>query len=420
MYQTLKGTYDILPDKFRQYEYLEKKFKEILSLYGYHLMKTPVIEHLGVFQKENDTSDMVTKEMFSFSTNEKDIIALRPEGTAGIIRSFIENKLYGKEELPVKLAYIEEMFRHEKPQKGRQRQFTQLGIENIGHKSPLIDAEVIALGYTFIKDLGINNIKVLVNTLGDSESRLKYAAALKQHFEAYKENLCHDCQNRLVKNPLRILDCKLDHEQDCIKEAPLLSAYLSEDSKLYFEKVLAYLDILKIPYEVSEKLVRGLDYYTDTVFEVVSTNPESGSQATIFAGGRYDELVQQLGGPELSGIGFAIGEERLLMALESENLLPTFENDCDVYLIDLSEGNPYVFEVAQLLRLNGYRTILNVVNRSLKSQFKSSDRFNARYTCIIGEDEVNKEVIQLKDNASKTQIEVKKEELVAALGGKKC
>ncbi|MBR3167621.1 MAG: histidine--tRNA ligase [Erysipelotrichaceae bacterium] len=417
-YKTVKGTYDILPEKYTSYEYLEEAFKALLERYGYDLIRTPVIEYAGVFRKENDTSDMVTKEMFSFSLNEKDTLTLRPEGTAGVVRAVIEHKLYGSYELPLKLAYIGEMFRHENPQKGRQRQFTQFGIENIGAKNPLIDAEVIALGVNFVQELGIRNTKVLINTLGDSASRLAYQEALKKHFAPYYEELCADCKKRYEKNALRILDCKIDHEQEFVKNAPLLKDYLSEEAKVYFEKVLAYLDALNIEYEIDQRLVRGLDYYTDTVFEVVSTNPESGSQATIFAGGRYDNLVKEMGGPELSGIGFALGEERLMIALEAENAMPSIEKVCDVYVIDLTGGDPYALQTAEALRKAGYVTELNLIPRSLKSQFKSVDRKNAAVTVIVGEDEIANKVVQVKNNQTKEQKSMTIEELIENLDRK--
>lgn len=410
-YQTVKGTYDRLPDKFRQYEKMEGLFKMFLDLYGYQMMSTPVIEYAGVFQKENDTSDMVTKEMFSFSMNQKDVLTLRPEGTAGILRSVIENKLYAKAELPLKLAYIEEMFRHERPQKGRQRQFTQLGIENIGIKSPLIDAEVITLGYSFVRALGLKNLVVKVNTLGDNASRLAYAEALRKHFSAQVNELCEDCQKRYDKNPLRILDCKIDHTNLLVNTAPHLSDYLNTESKAYFAKVLAYLDNLQIPYEIDDKLVRGLDYYTDTVFEIISTNPESGSQATLFAGGRYDDLLQQMGGPQLSGIGFAMGEERLLLSLEAEGLLQEENQMLDVYVVDLTGASPYALEVATRLRSAGFRTTLNVQERSIKAQFKSADRYNARFAVIIGETEMKERKVQIRSSLTKQQEEIDLEEL---------
>ena len=412
-YQTVKGTYDLLNEDLLKFNELENLFREFLNIYGYSEIKTPVFEYTGVFKKDNDTSDMVTKEMYTFSPNEKDSLTLRPEGTAGVIRSFVEHKMYGNAELPVKLAYIEEMFRHERPQKGRQRQFTQMGVECIGDKNPLIDAETIALGYFYVKSLGLNSIKVLINTLGDNESRIQYKQDLIEYFKPHKDKLCFDCQNRLEKNPLRILDCKVDHELDCVKNAPKMK--LSKDASEYFEKVKKYLEILQIPYEVDDRLVRGLDYYTDTVFEVVSTNPESGSQATIFGGGRYDNLVKEMGGPELSGIGFAIGVERLAILCDAEKVFEEYKPNLDCYVINLNADSDYALTITQTLRANGFICEMDYYNRSLKAQFKSSERKNARFVVIIGEDEVKSNTVTLKDSLTKSQESVNKDELVARI-----
>lgn len=415
MYQTVKGTYDILPDELKNVEDLEDSFRMLLDLYGYKLMKTPIFEYTGVFKKENDTSDMVTKEMYTFSPNEKDSLTLRPEGTAGIIRSVVQNKLYATYEAPLKLAYIEEMFRHERPQKGRQRQFTQMGIECLGEKAPIIDAEVIALGYNYLKLVGLKDIKVLINTLGDNESRLAYKEVLSNYFRQYEEELCPDCKNRLVKNPLRILDCKIDRDKEFMNNVPKMADYLTESAKEYFKQVKYYLDALEIPYVVDDKLVRGLDYYTDTVFEVVSTNPEAGAQATVFAGGRYDNLVEELGGPSLSGIGFAIGLERLLIMAKAEDVLFEDEDRIDCYIIDMTKGSAYALKVAEELRKNFYSCIVNLYDRSMKSQFKSSDRNNAAYTIIIGEDEMNNSNVTLKDNMTKEQMLIPFDKLINEL-----
>jgi histidyl-tRNA synthetase len=411
-YQTVKGTYDTLPDQMIRVNMLSDLFRQFLNLYGYSEIKTPVFEYTGVFQKENDTSDMVTKEMYTFSPNGKDSLTLRPEGTAGVIRSFVENKMYGNSELPVKLGYIEEMFRHERPQKGRQRQFTQMGIECIGDKDPLIDAEVIALGYFYIKTLGLESVKVLLNTLGDQESRIRYKQTLIDYFRPYRDQLCTDCQNRLEKNPLRILDCKIDHENEIVKNAPKMQ--LSESSAQYFEKVKHYLDLLGIPYEIDERLVRGLDYYTDTVFEVVSTNEASGSQATIFGGGRYDDLVKEMGGPQISGIGFAIGVERLLILCEAEEIFD-INKSIDCYVINLNEDPDYALQIAEMLRNNSFSCEMDYYRRSLKAQFKSSERKNARFVIISGEDEVKEDAVTLKDTLTKAQETVKKDELTDRL-----
>ena len=412
MQQTVKGTYDILPDQFvirRKYKLL---FKDLIECYGYRLMETPVFEYASVFQKENDTSDMVTKEMYTFSPNQKDLFTLRPEGTAGIIRSVVQNKMYASNEMPLKLGYMEEMFRHERPQKGRQRQFTQLGVENIGDKSPIIDAEIISMAYNFIDMAGLENVKVLINTLGDSQSRVAYMAALKEYFEPLKDGLCEDCQNRLNKNPLRILDCKVDHETDIIKNAPKMSNYLTKESKEYFEKVLSYLNATNIPYEIDDKLVRGLDYYTDTVFEIVSTSENAGAQSTVLAGGRYDNLVEEMGGPSISGIGFACGLERLVLMAQEEVEEESTDIDCDYYIIDMTKGSEYAFKVAQTLRESLLNVELNVYDRSMKSQFKSVERKKAKNVIIIGEDEVNNETLTIKNSETKNQVSIKYAELL--------
>lgn len=400
MYQTVKGTYDILPQDFKSRLQIKNNFMKIASKYGYSFMETPVFEFSGVFNKENDTSDMVTKEMYSFSVNDKDVLTLRPEGTAGIIRSFIQNKMYGTYELPLKLGYVEEMFRHERPQKGRQRQFTQLGVENIGNKTPLIDAELIVFAYKFLANEGLKNIKVLVNTLGDNESRINYSNALKNHFAKYKDELCEDCKNRLEKNPLRILDCKIDKDKDCFNSAPNIADYLSKESKEYFDKVIDYLKELNIPYEIDNKLVRGLDYYTDTVFEIVVDDSESRS-LTVLAGGRYDNLVKELGGPELSGIGFSCGLERLVILKNIESIQS--DKTVDFYLIDMTSSSKFAFDVAETIRDKGFTLDMNYYDRSMKSQFKSSERKDAKYIVIIGEDELKSQSLTIKDVLNKTQ-----------------
>ena len=411
MYQTVKGTYDILPEAYEKRLRLKNLFKDVVECYGYRLMETPIFENTGVFQKENDTSDMVTKEMYTFSLNQKDSLTLRPEGTAGVIRSVVQNKLYATSELPLKLAYMGEMFRHERPQKGRQRQFTQLGVENIGDKRPIIDAEIIALAYNFIDLAGLENIKVLINTLGDNKSRLDYTKALKEYFEPHRNELCPDCQNRLDKNPLRILDCKFDHELDVIQNAPKMSDYLTAEARAYFEDVKKYLDACNIPYIVDDKLVRGLDYYTDTVFELVSTSDNAGAQATVLAGGRYDNLVKEMGGPEISGIGFACGLERLTMMVEEENPMTNLDLPCDFYIIDMTKGSDYAFKIAEDLRRELFNVELNVYDRSMKSQFKSADRFKAKRIIILGEDELNNRTLTIKNNETKEQVNIPYSEL---------
>jgi len=413
-YQTPRGTYDILPDEMNKWHDVERVIREKTALYRYHEIRTPYFETTNVFARENDSSDMVNKEMYTFRMGE-DSYTLRPEGTAGVIRAFDQHKLYGSMEMPGRFYYMGAMFRHERPQKGRQRQFTQFGVENIGAKSPELDAETIALGYDIVKEMGISSVKVCINTLGDDASREAYREALKNHFATHLDELCADCHRRYEQNPLRILDCKIDHDLDCMKAAPSLSEYLNEESKEYFNRVLSGLDAIGIPYEIDERLVRGLDYYTHTVFEVVSTRPESGAQATIFAGGRYDHFVEYYGGPEMSGIGFAIGLERLISLASEEGHV--FEEDapCDAYVIGLGNVADAVLKSVQDLRHNGFVTEGNLIPRSLKAQFKSADRNQAKYIIILGEDEVKNGTANVKRAGDKEQITCKIEELMDTL-----
>ena len=413
-YQTPRGTYDILPDEMAKWHEVEKLIKEKTRLYRYQEIRTPYFESTDVFSRKNDSSDMVNKEMYTFTMG-SDSYTLRPEGTAGVIRAFDQHKLYGSMELPARFYYMGAMFRHERPQKGRQRQFHQFGVENIGLKSPEMDAETISLGYDIVKSLDISNVKVLINTLGDDESRAAYRAALKEYFTPHLDELCTDCHRRLQQNPLRILDCKIDHDKDFMKAAPRLSDYLNEESKDYFNRVLASLDALGIPYEIDERLVRGLDYYTHTVFEVVSTRPDSGAQATVFAGGRYDHFVEYYGGPEMSGIGFAIGLERLISLATEEGHVFKENNALDVYVMGLGDVAKTVLSIEQTLRKADFVTDGNLVKRSLKAQFKTVDRNHPKYVVIVGEEELAENKVNLKKNGEKEQITIPMDELVETL-----
>ena len=414
-YKTPRGTYDILPNEISDWQSVEGLIRDICQVYDYSEIRTPIFEDLEVFKRENDTSDMVTKEMYAFSVNKKDYLGLRPEGTAGVIRSYVEHKMYANADLPAKLYYYGPMFRYERPQKGRQRQFYQFGVENIGVKSPLMDAETIILGYTIVKALGLNKVKVLINTLGDDVSRDNYRQALKDHFKDHQAELCHDCQTRYETNPLRILDCKVDKDLPVMKNVPKMENYLTAEAKAYFEEVLAALDALEIPYEIDDTLVRGLDYYSHTVFEVVSLAAESGSQATIFGGGHYDGLVEYFNGPAQSGVGFAMGIERLLILARAEQALDTSENAVDVYVIGLGDVKTLPLEIATELRAAGYKTEFNVEPRSLKAQFKSVARFNAKIAIIIGEDEIAKQEMNIKNLVTREQITCKFEDMLATI-----
>ncbi len=414
-YQTARGTQDILPAEVYKWHQIEDLIRQLCMVYGFDEIRTPVFEDTKVFKRENDSSDMVNKEMYTFTMNDEDSLTLRPEGTAGVVRSFVQHKMYGAMEMPAKLYYVGEMFRYERPQKGRYRQFNQFGVENIGIKSPLADAETIALGYSLVKALGLNQVKVLINTLGDTTSRSAYRSVLKDHFAGCLDDLCGDCKRRYTQNPLRLLDCKVDKEHPSMKSVPSLIDSLTDESKDYFAEVLAALDALEIPYEIDDKLVRGLDYYTDTVFEVVSTHPESGSQATVFAGGRYDGLVEYFGGQEMSGIGFALGIERLLILAEAEGVELASKPDADVYVIALGDVKTAPLAIATQCRANGYITECNLVQRSLKSQFKSVERKNAKAIIIVGEEELKRGEVNIKFTPSQTQVCVKLENIIDTL-----
>jgi len=415
-YQVPRGTQDILGEDIKKWHYLEELIREFATVYDYEEIRTPIFEHSEVFSRENDSSDMVNKEMYTFLDNGDRSLTLKPEGTAGIIRSYVENKLYASADQPYKCYYVAPAFRYERPQKGRMRIHHQFGIEIIGIKNPIIDVELITLGYSFVKAVGLKDIKVLINTLGDEKSRSDYKAALVEYFKPHIEGFCGDCQRRYRQNPLRILDCKIDKDRPAMKNAPKLSDYLSEDSKAYFKQVLNGLDELEIGYEIDEKLVRGLDYYTDTVFEVVNVNPAMGSQATIFGGGRYDDLVEYFGGPPLSGIGYGMGIERLLVACESEGIEIPLEEGLDVYIMPMKpEYQIKALTLATECRAHGYSTDLDYLGRSLKAQFKTVERKKAKVVLILGEDEIKEKTVTLKRIETQTNITIKEEEMITQL-----
>lgn len=414
-YQVPRGTQDILPKDISKWQKLEDMIRQFCYVYNYDEIRTPIFEHTNVFKRGNDSSDMVNKEMYTFQLeNSKTSLTLRPEGTAGVARSFVENKMYGNADLPAKMYYVGPMCRHERPQKGRMRIFNQFGVEVIGAKSPLLDVETIALGWSFVSALGLKDMKVLINTLGDDESRAAYREALKEHFKNDIDTMCPDCKRRYEQNPLRILDCKVDHDKDIMKSAPKMEDYLNEASRQYFKEVLDGLDMLGIPYEVDDRLVRGLDYYTHTVFEVVSVNKEMGAQSTVFAGGRYDGLVEYFGGPEnMSGIGWAMGLERLIIACEAEGIQLADENSLDAYVLCLSDKvRKEVLGIVTELRANGYRTDTDYLGRSYKAQFKTVDRKHARCAILVGDQDIENGTVLIKDVKNQEKYTVALDEIV--------
>lgn len=415
-YQTPRGTNDILPKDIEKWHKIEDVIRQFCLLYDYKEIRTPIFEDTKVFKRENDSSDMVNKEMYTFSINGKDSLTLRPEMTAGVARSFVQHKMFGDGDLPAKMYYVGPQFRYERPQKGRQRIFHQFGVEVIGAKNPMLDVETIALGYSIVSALGMSELKVLLNTLGDDESRANYKAALKKHFESDLDNLCGDCKRRYEQNPLRLLDCKVDKDRESMKTAPKMGDYLTTESKEYFEAVCAGLDALEIPYEIDDRLVRGLDYYTHTVFEVVSTNDQMGSQSTVFAGGRYDGLVEYFGGPSLSGIGFAMGIERLIIALEGEGIDLNEKEALDAYVLCLSEkASIKALELVSELRAAGYTSERDYLNRSFKAQFKSVDKKNAKVAVILGEKDLEAGTVTLKRIADQQQFVCKFEDMIETM-----
>lgn len=413
-YQVPRGTQDILPGEVEKWQMLEERIRQFCHVYDYDEIRTPIFEHTNVFKRGNDASDMVNKEMYTFQLeNSATSLTLRPEMTAGVVRSFVEHKLFGEPDLPAKLYYVGPMCRHERPQKGRQRIFHQFGVEVIGVKNPLLDVECIALGWSFISSLGLKDLKVLINTLGDDASRSAYRSALKEHFKDHIDEMCTDCKRRYEQNPLRILDCKVDKDLAVMKSVPKMKDYLNEESKAYFDQVLKGLEALGIPYEIDDTLVRGLDYYTHTVFEVVSENQEMGAQSTVFAGGRYDGLVEYFEGPQMSGIGWAMGMERLIIACEAEGIALGERAELDAYVISLSaDVGLQALSVTTMLRANGYRCECDYQNRSLKAQYRTVDRKKAKVVVIIGEDEVAQGTVTIKRLSDKLQKSVALDDMI--------
>lgn len=330
----------------------------------------------------------------------------------------IENKLY-IDANPLKTWYFGSMFRYERPQSGRNREFSQFGVETFGSNDPMMDAEVISIIVNLFKLLGLKGIKVNINTLGDMESRMTYRSALLDYFKPYLDDLCDDCKSRYSKNPLRILDCKVDSGNEIMKNAPKMSDYLNEASKEHFDKVKEYLESMGIEYVVCDTLVRGLDYYTHTVFEVTSEVEGFGSQNVLGAGGRYDNLVKTIGGPDIPGVGFAVGIERLLLALEAEGINVSEDNGIDVYLFAMStDYKRYMFELANTLRVNGFNVDLDYSGRNIKNNFKHADKLGAKFVVLIGKDEVESNILTIKNNETKEEYKVKLEDITLFLDEK--
>lgn len=403
-----RGTQDILPSESWKWQKVESIIRDLCDSYRYKEIRTPIFEQTELFQRTvGDTTDIVTKEMYTFTDRGNRSMTLRPEGTAPVVRSFVENKMFGYPDQPVKLYYQGPMFRYERQQAGRYRQFVQFGVEAIGSADPAIDAEVIALAMDVYKRAGLTDVKLVLNSLGDSESRNAHRDALVAHFTPHINEFCGDCQSRLEKNPLRILDCKVDREHPLMKSAPSLADYLTEESAAYFEQVKGYLNEVGISYELDPNLVRGLDYYNHTAFEIMSTASGFGAITTLCGGGRYNGLAEEIGGPSAPGIGFGMSIERLLLALEAEGKSFTKGPELDVYIVTLEESaHRKGFKLLNELRNAGIRADMDYMDRKMKAQMKSADRFNAKAVIVIGEDEVEGNSVQLKNLADGSQEKV--------------
>lgn len=411
-FQTPKGTVDILPTEARTWRYLEQKVHSICERYNYNEIRTPIFESTELFQRGvGETTDIVEKEMYSFVSRGNDPLTLRPEGTAPTVRAYVEHKMYGDPNQPVKLYYMGPMFRYERSQRGRQRQFHQFGIETIGSHDPAIDAEIIALASQLFDELGIKGVTLELNSVGCSVCRPIHREQLVAYLTPHKDSLCKDCQSRLDRNPMRILDCKEDSCKRITANAPSIVDHLCEECTDHFAHVKGHLERMNIPYEVNPSLVRGLDYYTRTAFEFMEES--IGAKSTICGGGRYNGLVEEIGGPDQPGIGFGLGIERLLLALEAQGIELPFKKGIDFYLITLGEASSQErVRILQELRKAGVRVDSDYMERKMKAQIKAADRLGAAYVLILGDDELAEGIIQLKDLATGEQKQVKLAELV--------
>ena len=410
-----RGTKDITPKDAYKWNYVENKFREICSLFGYEEMRTPVFEHTELFKRSvGDTTDIVQKEMYSFTDKGGRDITLKPEGTAGVVRAFIENKLYADTQ-PTKLFYITPCFRYERPQAGRQRQFHQFGIEALGSDKPSLDAEVIALAVQFFTEVGLKDLAVSINSVGCPTCRAEYNARLKEYLDAKSDVLCETCLERKDKNPMRVIDCKNPTCKENLTDITFMVDHICDDCKDHFEKLQTYLKEMDINFVVDKTIVRGLDYYKKTAFEIISN--DIGSQSTVCGGGRYDGLVEQLGGPKgVSGIGFGLGAERLLLTMENNNIEIENPYATDIFIVTIGdEAKTKSFKLLKDLRTNHISAENDHLDRSVKAQFKYSDKINAKFTIVIGDDELANDTATLKNMSTSEQTTIKLSEIVQEL-----
>lgn len=407
-----KGTKDVLPQDSYKWQYVENIARKVAKTFGASEIRTPTFEHTEVFLRGvGETTDIVNKEMYTFLDKGGRSITLKPEGTAGVARAFVENGMHSSA-LPAKLFYITQCFRYERPQAGRLREFHQFGVEFLGANDANIDAETILLANTFIKEVGIGNVTLYINSIGCKDCRKKYEEALKEYFNQNIDGMCELCKDRLNKNPLRILDCKNENCKKINAGAPKILDYICDDCSAHFEKVKSLLDIAGVKYEVDAGIVRGLDYYTRTVFEFVSNN--IGAQGTVCGGGRYDGLIAQLGGADVPGIGFAVGIERVLMLLENLGVEIPNDNKVTVYFAPMGEKEgEKAFELVSALRAKGVSCDFDHMGRGIKAQFKYADKIGAKYVAVIGSSELESGMVKLKNMADGSEENVAFDELIS-------
>ncbi|MCI0502012.1 MAG: histidine--tRNA ligase [Fusobacteria bacterium] len=412
-----KGTHDILYKNIYKWQFIESQLKNLVELYDYQEMRTPIFENTDLFLRGvGDTTDIVDKEMYTFKDKGDRSITLRPEGTAGVVRSFIEHSCYN-EVLPGKFYYYGPMFRYSRPQAGRYRQFHQFGVEALGSADPFLDGEVLELMMNMFKALGLKQLKLEINSVGCPVCRPIHKEKLKDYLKSHYDQLCPTCQSRYEKNPLRIFDCKSLTCQEIIQKGPYVTDNLCDDCENHFIKVKEYLDMVELEYEVNKKMVRGLDYYTKTAFEVSAGR--EGSQSSIGGGGRYDGLVEELGGPELSGIGFAIGLERIVMTMDEQMLFEgKFESVNKVFIASVSSNEiPETVRLVSLLRKNDIHALRDTMNRKLKAQFKYANKIGADYVITIGDEEVSSKIYTLKNMKTSKEESYVESDLINILKG---
>lgn len=409
-----RGTKDILPDTVGQWLYVEDKVREICGRYGYKEIRTPIFEHTELFLRGiGETTDVVEKEMYTFTDRGNRSITLRPENTAAAVRAYLQNKLYADAAL-TKLFYIGSMFRYDRPQAGRYREFHQFGVEALGGDNPAIDAEIIMLAVNFLKSLGLQELELSLNSVGCPKCRPIYRQRLQEFFRDKLEGLCDDCRSRYDRNPMRILDCKNEGCRKLSVGAPEITDCLCDECREHFAKVKGYLTAAGIAFKLDPRLVRGLDYYTKTAFEVQYA--PLGAQSAVAGGGRYDGLIEEIGGNPTPAVGFAVGIERVLLALEKQGLLPEAESADDVFVVALgAEAQMTAFKLLADFRNAGLSAAMDFAGRSMKAQMKQANKANARFVAILGEDEVKESVVMLKDMQTSEQQKIAIEEIVNKL-----